>query len=332
MNDNDNDDWLDEDGEDESTSNNANRWTILVVDDEPDIHHVTRLALANIEFLGRQLEILSCYSGAESLELLRSRNDIALVLLDVVMEQEDSGLQVAHAIRETLGNHQIRIILRTGQPGVAPERHVIESYDINDYKAKTELTRDKLYTAILGTLRSYKDIMLLEHQRQMLDANRRGLIKVIEASANIFKQQSIQNFAQGVLEQLQSLLFFEQEALYIVVQGGMAALSQDGEIQVMYATGGYQALCGRKLEYSELAKFDASIKLAMHDESSIYAADHFVGFFHAEHGPVNLLIIDGPVALSNPDKELIELFCRNVSIAFENLIMNKEIQALRGAE
>lgn len=328
------DDWLDDDSTDESDDDESKTkyWTILVVDDEPDIHHVTRLALANIEFLGRPLEILSCYSGAESLELLRSRNDIALVLLDVVMEEEDSGLKVAHAIRDTLGNHQIRIILRTGQPGIAPERHVIESYDINDYKAKTELTRDKLYTAILGTLRSYKDIMMLEHQRQMLAANRRGLIKVIEASASIFKQQSIQQFAQGVLEQLQSLLFFEQEALYVVVQGGMAALSQEDGIQVMYATGGYQQLCGKKLEFSELSQFDASIKQAMQQELSIYAADHFIGFFHTERGPVNLLIIDGPVALSNPDKELIELFCKNVSIAFENLMMNQEIKALRGTE
>jgi CheY-like chemotaxis protein len=328
------DDWLDEDSIDDAAAHDHRPecWTILVVDDEPDIHHVTRLALANIEFLGKRLEILSCYSGAESLALLSTRHDIALVLLDVVMEQEDSGLQVAHAIRETLGNHQIRIILRTGQPGVAPERRVIESYDINDYKAKTELTRDKLYTAILGTLRSYKDIMQLEHQRQMLAANRRGLIKVIEASASIFKQQSIQQFAQGVLEQLQSLLFFEQEALYVIVQGGMAALSQDGGVQVMYATGGYQALCGKKLEVAQLSQFDASIKQAMQESHSVYAPDHFVGFFHTERGPVNLLIIDGPVALSNPDKELIELFCRNVSIAFENLMMNKEIQTLRGVE
>ncbi len=96
---------------------------------------------------------------------MRTRDDIALVLLDVVMESEDAGLRVARAIREDLRNRHIRIILRTGQPGVAPERQVIESYDINDYKAKTELTRDKLFTAVLGTLRSYNDIMLIEQQK-----------------------------------------------------------------------------------------------------------------------------------------------------------------------
>ncbi|MBS1155654.1 MAG: transcriptional regulator [Proteobacteria bacterium] len=302
-------------------------WNVLVVDDEPDIHQVTKLALANIDFLGRPLNIISSYTGAEALDILRQRNDIALILLDVVMESENAGLDLARTIREELQNHTVRIILRTGQPGVAPERQVIETYDINDYKAKTELTRDKLFTAVLGTLRSYNDIMTIEHQRSMLDANRRGLLKVIEASSTIFRQQSLLQFAQGVLEQLQALLFFEQEALYVVVQGGLTALTgHDGEIKVMYATGGYQPLCGQDLDNGELERFKDSIDQAIGQEHSIYAPDHFIGFFKSPHGPVNLLIIDGPVALSHPDTSLIELFCRNVSIAYENLMLSHEIE------
>lgn len=318
--------WL-EDDSDNSVKETLPPWNVLVVDDEPDIHQVTRLALANIDFLGRPLNIISCFTGAEALALLRTRNDIALILLDVVMESENAGLKVAREIREDLHNHTVRIILRTGQPGVAPERQVIETYDINDYKAKTELTRDKLFTAVLGSLRSYNDIMTIEHQRQMLDANRRGLLQVIEASSSIFRQQSIRQFAQGVLEQLQALLFFEQEALYVVVQGGLTALtSHDGSMKVMYATGGYKRLCGSQLDNGELEHFRTSIDAAIRQERSVYETDHFVGFFKSEHGPVNLLLIDGPVALSHPDTSLIELFCRNVSIAYENLMLSHEIE------
>lgn len=320
------DNWLEDDSADD-VQPKLPPWNVLVVDDEPDIHQVTRLALANIDFLGRPLNIISCFTGAEAIDLLSKRKDIALILLDVVMESENAGLKVARAIREELHNHTVRIILRTGQPGVAPERQVIESYDINDYKAKTELTRDKLFTAVLGTLRSYNDIMTIEHQRSMLEANRRGLLKVIEASSTIFRQQSIRQFAQGVLEQLQALLFFEQEALYIVIQGGLTALtSPDGAIKVMYATGGYQRLCGNALDNGDLEHFRPSIDQAVREERSIYAPDHFVGFFKSPHGPVNLLIIDGPVALSHPDTSLIELFCRNVSIAYENLMLSHEIE------
>lgn len=324
------DNWLEDDSDLESTVVNKSAvpaWNVLVVDDEPDIHQVTRLALANIDFLGRPLNIISCYTGAEALEVLRQRNDIALILLDVVMESENAGLMVARIIREEIHNHKVRIILRTGQPGVAPERHVIETYDINDYKAKTELTRDKLFTAVLGTLRSYNDIMMIEHQRAMLEANRRGLLQVIEASSCVFRQQSIRQFAQGVLEQLQALLFFEQEALYVVVQGGLTALtSPDGSIEVMYATGGYKSLCGHDLDNGELKRFGPAIDRAIREERSVYEADHFVGFFKSRYGAVNLLIIDGPVSMSHPDTSLIELFCRNVAIAYENLMLSNEIE------
>ena len=319
-------DWLIDDDDAADLTPLAEPWNVLIVDDEPDIHHVTRLALANITFLGRPLNLMSCYSGAEALQFLRTHEDVALVLLDVVMESEDAGLRVARAIREDLGNRHIRIILRTGQPGVAPERQVIESYDINDYKAKTELTRDKLFTSVLGTLRSYNDIMLIEQQKRMLEANRRGLLKVIEASSTIFQQQSIVQFAQGVLEQLQALLFFEQEALFVVVHGGLAALSTDDEVRVIYATGGYQQYRGQSLSTVEHDRFGQAIRAAIATEQSVFAQDHFVGFFKSQHGPVNLLIIDGPVALSHADRDLVELFCRNVSIAYENLMLSAEIE------
>lgn len=325
MNQND-DNWL---LDDEVTTNSAEPsppWNVLVADDEPDIHQVTRLALSGIEFLHRPLNIISCYSGDEALALLKQRQDIALILLDVVMETEDAGLQVARAIRDDLGNHHVRIILRTGQPGAAPERQVIENYDINDYKAKTELTRDKLYTAVLGSLRSYHDIMTIEHQRLMLEANRRGLLKVIDASSSIFRQQSIAQFAQGVLEQLQALVFFEQEALYVVINGGITALSNEEGVRVMYATGGYQTLCGKILDETDLLRFRPSIDEAIREQHSVFADDHFVGFFRSQRGPVNLLIIDGPVALSNPDADLIDLYCRNVAIAYENLMLAQEIE------
>ncbi|WP_255988254.1 response regulator [Chitinolyticbacter albus] len=320
------DDWLIDDSADELSADAIEPWQVLIVDDEPDIHRVTRLALGNIDFLGRPLALLSAYSGREALATLAANDDIALVLLDVVMESEEAGLKVARAVREELQNHRVRIILRTGQPGVAPERQVIESYDINDYKAKTELTRDKLYTAVLGTLRSYRDIMLIEQQRQMLAANRRGLLKVIEASSSIFQQQSIRRFAQGVLEQLQALLFFEQEALYVVVKGGVAALEDQGATTVLYATGGFSALCDKPLSSDELARFRPSIDAAMLHGHSVFEDDYFVGFFRSHQGAANLLIIDGPVALSTADRDLVELFCRNVSIAFENLMLRAEVE------
>ncbi|SRR5690554_3887 len=144
-------------------------WKVLIVDDEREVHAVTRLALMGIEFEGRGLQFISAYSRHEAELLLTEHDDIAIVLLDVVMETDDAGLQVAKYIRETIGNRRSRIVLRTGQPGQAPERFVVMHYDINDYKAKTELTAQKLFTCVMSALRSYRDIMRVNEQLEQVD-------------------------------------------------------------------------------------------------------------------------------------------------------------------
>jgi adenylate cyclase len=143
-------------------------WQVLIVDDEMDVHRITRLALADLVFAGRPINFLSAYSAAEALRLLAAEPDVALILLDVVMESEHAGLELVRHIREQAQNRLVRIILRTGQPGQAPERQVIVEYDINDYKAKAELTVQKLFTAVVVALRSYQDMITIEtHRREM---------------------------------------------------------------------------------------------------------------------------------------------------------------------
>lgn len=145
------------------------KWKILIVDDEKEVHAVTRLALMDVTFEGAGLEFLSAHSMSEAKAQIDAHDDLALVLLDVVMETDDAGLQVANYIRQQKGNQRARIILRTGQPGQAPERAVVLNYDINDYKAKTELTSQKLFTSVMSALRSYRDIMQVEQQRLRLE-------------------------------------------------------------------------------------------------------------------------------------------------------------------
>lgn len=140
-------------------------WTILVVDDDAEIHSFTKLALRNFSFDRRSIRILSAYSAKEAVDILKEHNDIAIVLLDVVMETASAGLDLVEIIRKTLNNPTIRIIIRTGQPGVAPERYVIDHYDINDYKEKTELTSDRLYVTIRSALSQYKQLIELLNKK-----------------------------------------------------------------------------------------------------------------------------------------------------------------------
>ena len=113
-------------------------WRILIVDDDEDVHEATVLSLQSLEVLGRGLSFLHAHSAAEAAALLRRQTDVAVVLLDVVMENHQAGLSLVDHIRRTLGLHNVRLILRTGQPGYAPEMEVVRDYDINDYKTKSE--------------------------------------------------------------------------------------------------------------------------------------------------------------------------------------------------
>lgn len=146
----------------------AEPWKMLVADDFDDVHAVTKLALGNLTFEGRPLEIMSAYSGAQAKLMMAEHPDVAVLLLDVVMESEHSGLDVVRHVRDILGNGLVRVILRTGQAGVVPERSVIVDYDINDYKEKSELTTDKLFTCVISGLRGYRGLKYLDDHRRRL--------------------------------------------------------------------------------------------------------------------------------------------------------------------
>ncbi len=146
-------------------------WKIIIADDDAEVHAVTTLALEDFRFEGRRIEFLSAYSGGETKRLIEENPETAIILLDIVMEEEDTGLRLVEYIRRTLGNSLVRIILRTGQPGQAPEMDVIRNFDINDYKEKVELTDKKLHTTIVSSLRSYRDLLLIEENRKTMEAS-----------------------------------------------------------------------------------------------------------------------------------------------------------------
>ncbi len=160
----------------------ADAWKIMLVDDDPQVHQVTKLGLKHFRFEGKPLTFISAYSGEEAQQLIAAHADTALMLVDVVMETNDAGLKVAKYIREELKNQLVQIVMRTGQPGEAPEAFVIFDYDINDYKTKLELTQQKLITMTVGGLRSYRDAIALEKSRQELSA---ALARLQEFNSNL---------------------------------------------------------------------------------------------------------------------------------------------------
>lgn len=173
-------------------------WTILLVDDEESVHEVTRLALTDVTFEGRPLQFISARSALEARARLAEHPGAALILLDVVMETETAGLAFVEYVRRELNNPFIRIALRTGQPGQAPERRVIVDYDISDYKTKSELTSTRLFLTVIGALRMYRQLHELETHRRLAvaaaDAQRRFFPREF---LDLLGKQSITQVALG---------------------------------------------------------------------------------------------------------------------------------------
>lgn len=143
---------------------------ILVVDDEEDIHQITQMSLKSLRYQDRRIEFLHATSGQQAVEMMRHEPNVGVILLDVVMENDHAGLDACKAIREDIGNRFVRILLRTGQPGAAPEKKVIQEYDIDGYLPKGELTSVRLFTTVRTSLKAYCELMELERHRQNLAA------------------------------------------------------------------------------------------------------------------------------------------------------------------
>jgi response regulator RpfG family c-di-GMP phosphodiesterase len=302
---------------------NQGCWKVLIVDDEPEVHTVTKLALSDFVFNNKRLEFLSAFSGAQARELIAANADTAIMLLDVVMETDDAGLLVARYVREDLKNEQVRIILRTGQPGQAPERQVIVNYDINDYKSKTELTAQKLFTVIMASLRSYRDIMSLEQSRQ-------GLEKIITASIDLFSSQSMEQFIDGVLLQLTSILGCHDNALLAsssLVAGNVHSDADPHDLVVFAGQGQFADKEGKPVQEVLNTELLLAFESALNSRSIVYRNNYLVAYCCSKFTRGSLLYISGlPGPINANQKRLIELFAQNVQIAYENVQLQHEIE------
>lgn len=298
-----------------ASNSSTSGWKVLIVDDEPEVHEVTRMVLGDFEFEGRSLDFLHAHSAEQARMQLHDHDDVAVVLLDVVMETDRAGLDLVHYIRRELNNQFVRIVLRTGQPGQAPEREVVAGYDINDYKEKTELTSERLFTTLYATLRAYRDVMLIE-------SGKRGLERVIESSVEVFSRQSSPEFTASVLEQIVKLLGVEADAVCCQVTSNG---DEKPAIVIGAATGRYSDLVSEPAEQAlPQARFESLLQ-ALKYGHSLMQDDHYVLHFSDSHQCGRLLMLAESRPPSLMDQRLLEVFSTNVSIAFENLLLNREL-------
>jgi len=292
----------------------ARKWKIAVIDDDRAVHEGTRFALSDYNLHGQTLQILSAYSAAEGRQLMRAHSDIAAVLLDVIMETDGAGLDLVEYIRNELKNETVRIILRTGQPGQAPERRVIVEYDINDYKAKTELTADKLFTSLTAALRSYQ-------QLERMVQTRRGLEIIIDAASTLYDFRSMQRLAEGVLTQIASLLNVDCAGILVLRDGG--AINDD--YSVLAGSGCYSRFTGGAGARSLDRELRSTVEAAFRRRKNEFLDQRSVLYIRTGSGREVVVVLQAERPLSETDRSLVEIFGSRLSIAFDNVILYQQL-------
>ena len=292
----------------------ARKWKIAVIDDDHAVHEGTRFALSDYNLNGQGLEILSAYSAAEGRTLMREHPDVAAVLLDVIMETDVAGLELVEYIRNEIRNETVRIILRTGQPGQAPERRVIVQYDINDYKAKTELTADKLFTSLTAALRSYQ-------QLERMVQTRRGLEIIIDAASTLYDFKSMQRLAEGVLTQMASLLNVDCAGILVLRDDG----SQAEDFSVLAGSGCYSRFSGAATSRALDPELRDMVEAAFRQRANEFADQRTVLYVRTVSGREVVVLLQAERQLSETDRSLVEIFSSRLSIAFDNVILYQQL-------
>lgn len=292
----------------------------MVVDDDKAIHDITEMTLQNFSYLGKDIEFLHAFSGQEAKKLIANHPDIAVILLDVVMEHQQAGLEVVKYIRDELRNPLIRIILQTAQLEQAPERQIILDYDVNDYKEKREISTKKLFTSLVTALRTYQDMMTINR-------NRLGLQKLIEAAPAIFASHSIDKFISGILEQLLSILNLNSNAFYCHRDGSTHQPDNHdmSHYVIVAGTGLYERVVGQYVtDVVEEAILSKLRLFSQNDLALCFDEECIINLKRSLHYD-SLIYINGTNHLDEIDQQLIETFCANVAIAYDNLFLNQNI-------
>ena len=296
---------------------NGDAWKILIADDEEEVHAVTQMVLEGFSFEGKGLKLLSAFSGRQTIAMMQEHPDTAVLILDVVMEEDTTGLDVVKHIRNVLQNRLVRIILRTGQPGQAPEHQVTMEYDINDYKGKTELTAQKLLTTLIGLLRAYRDL-------RMIERSRRGLEHIASMSASLFSQQSMAQFSRALLTQLSGLLQDEDHHSPRQRSGLVINRQADGG-NIQAGIGGFMDMEGRSATEAIAPEIWQRLMQAAAQKQSAYLGDEYLGYFSTKSGAEHLIYLQMPAAPSDIEHELLKILEVNATVAFENIELHQDI-------
>ena len=294
-------------------------WNILVVDDNNFIHVLFKEMLKDFKFEEKSINIISAFSTKEAMEILSKEKDIAVIFLDIFLDERDSGFKLSKYIREVLRNFTTRIILMTGKGTTKLRETAILNYDINGYEDKDNLFNDKLYIVLVSALRSYRDILHIDNNKKIME-------QVVASSSKLLASDSLENFMSSTLCYLSSIINKCRGRKCSV--NGLGALRSFDEraFSVVKGLGKYANGLGNKIMDTVSKEDFQLIKKVYRKKDYTRTNNRYISYYNSSSGVEGIIYLEIDGDLSYVDRELLSVFNKNILAAFESLCLNKEIE------
>jgi len=188
-----------------------NSWKVLIVDDEEFIHDNLEINLRDMEYEHKKVEFLHAFTAKNAKEIIKNNNEIAVIILDVMMEEDSAGLNFAKFVRAEVKNNDVRILLHTGQPGIAPKKEVANNYEIDAYLDKNVADNDDSYAAVRFALRAYKE--RIDLKKSSIKTDYELLENIAHHYVRILKDWDSFTKQMDLLSKINSMVHLAQEIL-----------------------------------------------------------------------------------------------------------------------
>jgi EAL domain-containing protein (putative c-di-GMP-specific phosphodiesterase class I)/ActR/RegA family two-component response regulator/GGDEF domain-containing protein len=306
--------------EEEQADTDLKTWKILTVEDDLDYQNALVNSLKELKAKdGYKYELLTANSVPEAALALSMHPDIALIFIDVVMEEDDSGLRLVNTIREVIGNAEMRIVLLTGQPGFAPESDIMKMLDIDEYWNKSDLSAEKLQSIVNSNMRTWEYISQIRSAKQ-------GLQLVLDASRSINGKHDMASFSYAVLKEISNIL-------KITEGGGIFCSSNSdpsSECLILSTHGCFSGIKGQPVGPNLPAEMLQDFKQAIRERRHIFSKHHSVFFFETpdQQGADYITIVKSDNPISEQNEYLLKVFSENVSTGFANISLLNRLTEL----
>lgn len=285
-------------------------WKVLSVEDDITYQASLVYSLKDLLVYERPVQVLTANSISQAADVISRNSDISVILLDVVMEEDDAGLRLASTIRDVLGNSTVRIILVTGQPGMAPRREVMAKYDIDEYWNKSDLVQDTLHTVVSSHIRTWRYLLELTQAKQ-------GLQMVVDAARSISNKQNLTSFTETVLNEIGRIIG--------ITQGGIICFSYQGEqfspdARVLASSGTFSDSDQKRQPLSafNLDNFYTAFATAAESRSHLFDPEYTILYFETpeiDQGHY-MLLVHTPSKLTDSHINLLQVFSENIKSGF----------------